>query len=96
MQKRFNRIWLVPIFILLLIGIYYLPPIHSRLAWRIELARTQIQYWINPPDQAVFQPSQQNNPLTVENTWYWFLLLRMPEAYTDSVIFSLTGEVVST
>ena len=33
---------------------------------------------------------------TVENTWYWFLLLRMPEAYTDSVIFSLTGEVVST
>ena len=66
MQKRFNRIWLVPIFILLLIGIYYLPPIHSRLAWRIELARTQIQYWINPPDQAVFQPSQQNNPLTVE------------------------------
>lgn len=66
MQKRFNRISLVPIFILLLIGIYYLPPIHSRLAWRIELAHTQIQYWINPPDQAVFQPSQQNNPLNVE------------------------------
>jgi len=66
MQKRFNRIWLASLFILLFIGIYYLPPIHSRLAWRIELARTQIQYWIKPPDQAVFQPSQQNNPLTVE------------------------------
>ena len=66
MRKRFNRIWLIPISIPLLIAIYYLPPVHSRLAWRIELARTHIQYWINPPDQAVFQPSGQNNPLTVE------------------------------
>jgi hypothetical protein len=66
MRKRFNRIWLIPISIPLLIAIYYLPPVHSRLAWRIELARTQLQYWINPPDQAVFQPSGQNNPLTVE------------------------------
>ncbi|MBI2331731.1 MAG: hypothetical protein HYU84_06170 [Chloroflexi bacterium] len=66
MQKRFNRIWFIPIFILLSIGTYYLPPVHSRLAWRIELVRTQIKYWINPPDQAVFQPSGKNNPLTVE------------------------------
>lgn len=87
MQKRFNRIWLAPLIILLLIGIYYLPPIHSRLAWRIELARTQFQYWINPPDQAVFQPSQQNNPLTVEtavSTVHAEMLLTLTPASTPT------------
>ena len=59
MKKRFNRIWLVPISIVLLIGIYYTPPVHSRLAWRLESVRTQIKYLINPPDEAIFLPAQQ-------------------------------------
>ena len=59
MQNRFNRIWLIPISIVLLIGIYYIPPIHTRLAWRLESARTQIKYLIKPPDEAVFLPTQQ-------------------------------------
>ena len=59
MQNRFNRIWAIPVSILLLIGIYYIPPIHDRLAWRLEMARTQIKYLINPPEEAVFQPTQQ-------------------------------------
>lgn len=59
MQKRFNRVWIIPITVLLFIGLYYVPPIHSRLAWRLESLRTQFQYWIKPPDEAVFQPTQQ-------------------------------------
>jgi len=59
MQNRFNRIWAVPVSLLLIIGLYYIPPIHSRLAWRLESLRTQIKYLLNPPDEAVFQPSQQ-------------------------------------
>jgi len=59
MHNRFNRIWAVPVSLLLIIGLYYVPPIHSRLAWRLESLRTQIKYLINPPDEAVFQPSQQ-------------------------------------
>lgn len=45
----------------LLLGtlIYNLPPIHSRLAWRIDDLRAQIKYFFNPPDEAVFQPGQQ-------------------------------------
>jgi len=58
MKKRFN-LWLAPAFIILLIGIYYIPPIHNRLAWRLESARTQIKYLINPPDEAIFLPAQQ-------------------------------------
>jgi peptidase C39-like protein/tetratricopeptide repeat protein len=59
MQNRFNRIWAVPLSLLLLIGLYYIPPIHDRLAWRIDSVRTQIKYLVKPPDEAVFQPTQQ-------------------------------------
>ena len=43
--------------IAVLIGLYFLPPIHSRLSWRVDNARTQIKYYFNPPDEAIFQPS---------------------------------------
>lgn len=58
--KPGNRIWAIPSFILLLIGVYYFPPVHDPLAWRLELVRTQIKYFINPPEEAVFQPQQQS------------------------------------
>lgn len=59
MQNRFSRVWAIPISIFVLIGLYYLPPVHSRLAWRLESLRTQIKYMVNPPDEAVFMPTQQ-------------------------------------
>jgi hypothetical protein len=59
MQSRFSRIWAIPISILIIVGLYYIPPVHSRLAWRLESLRTQIKYMINPPDQAVFRPTEQ-------------------------------------
>lgn len=59
MQNRFNRKWAIPVVAIFVIGLYYVPPIHSRLAWRLDSLRTQIKYMINPPDKAVFQPSQQ-------------------------------------
>jgi hypothetical protein len=59
MQNRFNRVWAVPIAVILLIGLYYVPPIHSRLSWRLEALRTNIKYMVKPPEEAVFQPTQQ-------------------------------------
>jgi hypothetical protein len=59
MQKRFNRVWAVPVAIILLIGLYYVPPIHSRLSWRLEALRTNLKYMVKPPEEAVFQPTQQ-------------------------------------
>jgi hypothetical protein len=35
---------------------YNLPPIHSRLAWRVERLQTQIKYALNPPEEVVFVP----------------------------------------
>jgi len=45
--------------ILLAVGVYFFPPVHSRLAWRIEALRAQVAYFLNPPDEAVFQPMEQ-------------------------------------
>ena len=59
MQSRFSRAWVIPISLLVLVGLYFLPPIHSRLAWRLESLRTQLKYMVNPPDEAVFLPTQQ-------------------------------------
>jgi hypothetical protein len=59
LKKKPQRIWLVPALILAAIGIYFIPPVHARLAWRLDDARTQIKYFFNPPDQAIFLPTQQ-------------------------------------
>jgi len=39
--------------------IYNLPPVHERLAWRVDNLRVQIRRAINPPEEAVFVPQQQ-------------------------------------
>ncbi|MBT3190722.1 MAG: hypothetical protein HN736_11205 [Anaerolineae bacterium] len=58
MQKKLPRILLwVLLGLVVLAGLYNLPPIHSRLSWRVDNLRTQIKYYFNPPDEAVFQPS---------------------------------------
>jgi hypothetical protein len=67
MKKRtkFNKFWLIPLALVLAIGIYYFPPVHSRLAWRVDELRTKIIYYFNPPSEAVFQPSGET-ALTIE------------------------------
>ena len=64
-KSRFNKSWLIPLGLVLLVGVYYLPPVHSRLAWRVDELRTKIIYYFNPPSEAVFQPSGEA-ALTVE------------------------------
>ena len=59
MQNRFNRKWIVPIIIALGVGIFFLPPVYSRVLPRLEGLQSSIKYWINPPEDAIFQPSGQ-------------------------------------
>ena len=58
-MKRINpRIFLwILLGIAVLVGLYFVPPINERLAWRVDNLRTQIKYYFNPPDEAVFEPS---------------------------------------
>jgi hypothetical protein len=40
-------------------GAYNLPPVHARLAPRLDNLRTRIVYALNPPEEAVFIPQEQ-------------------------------------
>jgi hypothetical protein len=46
----------IPLLILLAVVVYNLPPVHDRLAWRVDELRTRLVYAINPPDEAIFVP----------------------------------------
>jgi tetratricopeptide (TPR) repeat protein len=58
MFKNFRRIWLVAVVIVTGMVVYFLPPVHDRLAGRLDDLSAQVRYFFNPPDQAVFQPAQ--------------------------------------
>jgi hypothetical protein len=58
MRKPYLYILLAAIFLSLLVAAYYLPPIHSRLSWRVDQAILRVKYAINPPDEVVFVPGQ--------------------------------------
>ena len=61
-----TRILLAALLALILaVGLYFVPPIHDRLAWRVEAVRNQVYYFFNPPDEAVFQPSEQTMLATI-------------------------------
>lgn len=61
----FRRYWwklalAFPAVILLGWLVYRLPPVYSRLSWRIDELQTRIKYALNPPEEAIFLPSEQN------------------------------------
>ena len=39
--------------------VYNLPPVHERLAWRVDNMRVSLRRFINPPEQVVFVPQDQ-------------------------------------
>lgn len=67
MQNRFNRKWFLPILIALGVGIFFLPPVYSRVLPRLEGLQSSIKYWINPPEDAVFQPAGESPTSTTNN-----------------------------
>jgi hypothetical protein len=51
---------LIPILACLcLVGVYFIPPVHDRLSWRIDELVLRAAYLLNPPAKAVFVPTQQ-------------------------------------
>ena len=61
MQKRSILIFVLAAVALCLLAdlAYSLPPIHDRLAWRVDTLRVQIKRYLNPPEQVVFVPEEQ-------------------------------------
>jgi hypothetical protein len=91
MHKRSNPRWAIPAIVVFVIGLYYVPPVHSRLAWRLESVRTQMKYMINPPDEAVFQPEQQNQlNIAVTQMMQTLQATMMPQAGITTLATSTT------
>ena len=60
MRVKFRPIYLlaIPLIILVGVGVYYIPFVHERLAWRVDNLRVRIQYALNPPEEVVFVPEE--------------------------------------
>jgi len=61
MRRRYILLFVSGIVVLcLLVGFAYnLPPIHDRLAWRVDNLRLAVKRYFNPPEQVVFVPEEQ-------------------------------------
>lgn len=44
----------------LAIAVYFIPPVHDRLSWRVDTLRANIYYFFNPPEEVSFSPGQQS------------------------------------
>ena len=60
MRRKFKPIYLlaIPVLLLIAVGVYNIPFVHDRLAWRVDNLRVRIQYALNPPEQVVFVPEE--------------------------------------
>jgi len=67
MRKRiFLLLLLISVLCLAGLTVYHLPPVHERLAWRLEGLLTQVRYALNPPDQVVFVPQERLDQMVQE------------------------------
>jgi len=61
MSKKYltAAILLIGLCCLLSVAIYYIPPIHERLSWRVDNLRVAIKRYFNPPEDVVFVPQEK-------------------------------------
>ncbi len=65
-MSKMKRFKILKIFLIiisssaLLLAVYFLPPVHSRLSWRLASLRADIYYLLNPPGAVAFSPGQQD------------------------------------
>jgi len=65
MQRRRVTIFILGIISLCLLAgfAYNLPPLHERLAWRVDNLRVEIKRFFNPPEQVVFTPQEEQQQI---------------------------------
>jgi hypothetical protein len=59
----------IPLLALVCAGVYALPPVNSRLAWRLDELRTRVKYAFNPPEEAIFVPQSTGLPAPQVSTF---------------------------
>jgi hypothetical protein len=95
MRKNFKRIiwFLPPVLLLMALGIYSIPAVNGRLAWRVDDAVARIKYFFKPPGEVVFQPSGATN-FTIETAVLTaraeYMLTLTPQATATSTPDAIT------
>jgi tetratricopeptide (TPR) repeat protein len=58
-------IFILGIAFLCLLGavVYNLPPVHERLAWRVDNLRVAVRRFLNPPEQVIFTPQEEQEQI---------------------------------
>jgi tetratricopeptide (TPR) repeat protein len=66
-MRRFviTALIIIPVLCLLSIGVYNIPAVESRISPRVDQLRTRIVYALNPPEEAVFIPQEQEELTTI-------------------------------
>ncbi len=82
--RKKKYLWYIPLALVLMVGVYYLPPVHSRVVWRVDELYSRIKYFFNPPDRAVFQPAQTDNFESILATTRAEYLLTLTPAFTET------------
>jgi len=49
------------------VAVYFIPPVHDRLSWRLINLRAKIFYFFNPPEEVSFSPEQQAEMVKIVN-----------------------------
>lgn len=64
MRKRTTRTTKIliglAVLIVIAVALYFVPPIHAKLAWRLDNLRVRIIYFLHPPENVEFHPSGQS------------------------------------
>src|SRR5688572_33376649 len=82
---------------LLAVLAYNLPPIHDRLAWRVDNLRVQINRALNPPEEVVFVPQEQVDAIVAATlTAMAPTSTATPPALTETAFPSPTPSLVPT
>jgi tetratricopeptide (TPR) repeat protein len=58
----------IPLICLLALVVYFLPPVHARLAWRVDELWLRLKYTLNPPEEVLFVPQPQARTATPQST----------------------------
>ncbi|MEW5870475.1 MAG: C39 family peptidase [Chloroflexota bacterium] len=89
-MQRNKLILIVLALLVACVVVYFLPPVHSRLAWRLDAAWVQFKRWLNPPEQVVFTPGEQGDADAVAT-----LVQATMQAFQDAATFTPTQAAVT-
>jgi tetratricopeptide (TPR) repeat protein len=81
------------VLIIVSVGLYNIPFIHSKLAWRLDNLQTDVYYFFNPPERVVFVPAQQSQDTVTPRPTSTYTATPTPPAISTSEI---TPTVTST